>query len=105
MKIGYKVVGCHRRSSGVHESEKLMYKKGKRVVPVGENGPLAVFKTFKYAKNFVGYRYTGGFQILKCEYVPSSEKELYIKELGMIVLFRTKFPRGTALAESVTCLE
>jgi len=69
-------------------------------------GPLAVFKSKYRAKKFTrGLGPTSGkLQIVRCVYLPSEETELY-ERLDSSKWTVDVFPKGTALAEKVICLE
>jgi len=69
-------------------------------------GPLAVFKSRYHAERFARSPFcpSGKRQIVRCLYLPSEETELYECLNGSKWTVST-FPKDTALAEKVICLE
>ena len=105
MEIGYKVLTRNRHSIIVKgKAARIYYPRQKTVCPLDDCGPLCVFKTQKTAKKFacmvIGSAY---YTIVKCKYKESPYKMIWTKNSATSSL--KSLPRGTILADSVTCLE
>jgi hypothetical protein len=106
-KIGYKVLTKDRWSS-VMKSEHggRKYDINKEVKPISDCGPLCVFDTYNNAGRFREMFCLGRALTVKCKYIQS--KQIYISFIYLGNEERrilTKLPKGTILADSVTCLE
>lgn len=112
-KLGWKV--CKKPfctmgyfSFGPYDS--IKYEIGKVSYPKKSNGPLAVFKTRKNAREFRNCIDCGSTEtkIFRCKYLPSERKYLKIDNYFSCGLIFTKLetlPKGTVLAEAVMLLE
>lgn len=102
-KLGWKI--CAKEFSKLYPCNMLTsypeYKMGKITKPKKGNGPLAVFKSRKDAREFKCD--TLGWKIFRCKYVPSKRRNLMIR--GKIATHLDCLPYGTVLAEEVMLLE
>ncbi len=102
-KAGWKVLsrwGTRKSCMMSNTLQGKTYPKGRKVVPVKGYGPLCVFTKKCYALKFVvGYP---DDRIKKCLYKPSKERRVWSNKDCVYLSF---LPLGTALADSVTCLE
>lgn len=105
--IGYKVITKSRRSAiSANLYSGLHYPINKEVTPKMGCGPICVFQTIHQARAFKDGRVftTKGLRLVKCKYIKSSKVHIwdrYSLKMYEIMLL----PRGTILADSVTCLE
>ena len=94
-----------------------IYPKRRRVYPADGQGPLAVFETKEQAKEFLttwqmppAIEWVGGRplypRIVECRYRPSERDRLEINSPTFKAMLRgSALPKGTVLADFVTCLE
>jgi len=114
-KDGYKIV--ERRPGGtlwsctMYHPAAVQYRLGKETKPAYENGPLAVFDTLEHASHFLACNVIDigklDLHIYKCRYRPSvrGTMSFYDQTGTLYVLFSTKFPMGTRLADAVMLTE
>ena len=105
---GYKVLSKYRDSViisrvNAHEFKSVHYPINKEVKPHYGAGPLCVFKTFKAASNFEKTNTYFESLIVKCHYKRSLHKCVWVN--GKETVSYACLPKGTMLADSVTCLE
>ena len=107
--IGYKVVDLARKSLIVQILYGgRTYHTNKKIVPRPNCGPLCVFKTIVQAQTFKHTRlYPNRIKIVKCKYEKSSEAYVWSSDYKHRIsrYHINELPRGTVLADSVTCLE
>lgn len=105
-KIGYKVLQVNRKSAVMYDSFGcLYYHKGKKVTPKKGCGPLCVFSSFYDARVFVEWLTDTQKIIIKCYYKPSSIDYVWDEKNKKLSKHLIGLPKGTVLADSVTCLE
>jgi len=104
-KVGWKVLyGTPRDSCFISSSYKRKYNKGRKTTPAEKSGPLCVFNKKYSAERFlVNFVYDA--HIVKCLYVPSKETMVWEGRRRIRHKSLNSLPPGTALADSVTCLE
>ena len=110
-RIGYKVLTRNRLSAVVSrmssneiKSKSIYYPICKKAIPKGKQGPLCVFTTYSQAKAFKKIHQDGTGIIVKCHYKKSVKERVWFNNetSGVYIAF---LPKGTILADSVTCLE
>jgi hypothetical protein len=106
-EIGYKVLTIYRKSAIVSRVSRKGQGKGtvyypphKKVVPNSGCGPLCIFTKLSQAMVFKKIQAPSGI-VVKCNYEKSLKNHIWIFEYLSISFL----PRGTILADSVTCLE
>lgn len=103
LKIGYKVVSIneegHYWSSSAPFPAAKRYRRDCFTKRAKEHGPLAVFRSKKFARDF-GLDFGGA--IFQCEYMPSVDTALWDKAECVSLL---ELPSGTAFADKVRLLE
>ena len=100
-KVGWKVLNSNsRRSCFVRGRGLRHYRKGRRIIPVKDCGPLCVFTKKYHARRFLE-NFVHSAYVVKCLYTPSKEVVVW----GAYNAYLLQLPQGTALADSVTCLE
>ena len=104
-KRGWKVlVGNSTRTSCVARGDaRVHYNKNVETFPKKAYGPLCVFDSKQAAYAFIKLKTAWpDFMIVECRYKKSKHKKIWD---GCITLSLSGLPRGTVLADSVTCLE
>ena len=99
----------HYYSSCQGGKSMVEYLMGQPVHPKRQYGPLAEFKTFEDAKDFIEILDLVGHRnriIFTCEYESSSDKKLWDewRENLKLIVKGHAYPQGTAFASSVTIL-
>ncbi len=106
-RIGYKVITKDRYSALIIESvAAIRYPVQKTVKPKDNCGPICVFRTAIQAKTFIRRHNSSRYLMkVKCSYEESDYKAIWTvtPPRGRVPLWC--LPVGTALADSVTCLE
>jgi len=101
-KVGWKVLRRNRNSciiSGGHYTR--VYLKRRKTTPAPRCGPLCIFERREDAEDFS----LPHLIIAKCLYKPSNIKYIWTTRKETKKWDLWKLPEGTALADSVTCLE
>ncbi len=109
---GYKVITDARHSAIVTISTGgVEYPKLKKTKPKKLCGPLCIFDTLDQAMDFVQKRCIitafreSDFQIVTCKYKKSKTAAIWNTDSWSSEFGLSSLPRGTVLADSVTCLE
>ncbi len=112
MEIGYKVLTLRRHSIIQYPRDGgIYYPVLKKVKPQVGYGPLCLFESYEMADMFrldaASYHALG--RIVKCRYEKSLENSIWscdnIYNGKAVKIYISTLPRGTILADSVTCLE
>ena len=112
LPVGWKVITADRKSCLKNlltyhlgaASAVVKYPRGRRVGRSPGHGPLAVFDTQVNARAFRS-GYGDGHHVVRCRYVPSAAKHLWVAPQKFACKHFHDFPLGTILADYVTCLE
>ncbi len=102
---GWKVISSSNEGSCfVRDYSMVYYSKRRKTFPKKYCGPLCVFKSKKTAEMFVR-KFIYPTIIVKCFYKPSPSKYVWKTKRKLSRTSLLSLPAGTALADSVTCLE
>lgn len=82
----------------------IEYKINVFVYPTNGDGPLAVFDTFRNAKNFLGGLSKVPLKIFKCKYTKSEENHLWFMN-NKYKFTKKTLPIGTICADKVMLIE
>jgi len=112
LPIGWKVITADRKSCLENmltyhlcaATAVVKYSRGSRVGRNPGHGPLAVFDTRAKARAFIS-PYVDGEHVVKCHYVLSAAKHLWVSRKKYPCSHFHDLPLGTILADYVTCLE
>lgn len=108
---GYKLIRFNRYSYVRNDClGGVKYIKNKKIYPLANCGPLAVFIKRYHAENFLqDYPILIETIIVSCTYKPSKRHEMYMPVMRLSKCLHTlsigSCPTGTVLADFVTCKE